>query len=272
MTEPVARGTGTPTGTRMNGIVQIVDLEAAAHSWETSPGVVVHGHAFNGQVPGPTIEATAGDTLSVRFTNGLPEPAVIHWHGLPAEEAATEAAPLSGTAQPGSSLETLIALPGAGAFCYHIHPTAAIGQGLYGVLLVRHSEDPAPDGERCLIITATQSGHSGPADHEVLLVNGTSQPQLAAAAGQPERWRLFNLTGQELRLLLGNQRCVAVDSGGQYQDEGEADCPAVAPWGQLDVALGPLTAGETVRLEAAAHARDRGDRPPHCLATLHAAL
>lgn len=273
MTEPISGGAViSTTGTRVTGIVQIVDLEAAAHSWEISPGVVVHGHAFNGQLPGPTIEATAGDKLAVRFTNGLPEPAVIHWHGLPAEDGTTEGASLSGAAQPGGSLETLIALPGAGSFCYHIPPTAAIGQGLYGLLLVRQPEDPAPDGERCLIITTTRSGRGGPADQEVLLVNGTRQPQLAAAVGQPERWRLFNLTGHELRLSVGNQRCAAVGSGGENQSGGRADCPAIPLWGQLDVALGPLAAGETVRLEATAHAPDSDDGPPRCLATLHAAL
>lgn len=43
-------------------------------------GVVL---AINGQFPGPTIRARAGDTIHVELTNKLPtEGVVIHWHGI----------------------------------------------------------------------------------------------------------------------------------------------------------------------------------------------
>ena len=38
--------------------------------------------AFNGEIPGPTIEASAGDTPVVRLHNSLPEPTTIHRQGL----------------------------------------------------------------------------------------------------------------------------------------------------------------------------------------------
>jgi hypothetical protein len=39
--------------------------------------------AVNGQVPGPRIDATQGDTVVVNLTNHLPtEGVVIHWHGM----------------------------------------------------------------------------------------------------------------------------------------------------------------------------------------------
>src|SRR5580692_5726881 len=56
--------------------------ETAETKWEIAPGHVVPGYGFNGQVPGPTIEAEVGDTLVVDLTNALPEPTSIHWHGL----------------------------------------------------------------------------------------------------------------------------------------------------------------------------------------------
>lgn len=38
---------------------------------------------INGQFPGPTIRATAGDTIAVELTNKLhTEGVVIHWHGI----------------------------------------------------------------------------------------------------------------------------------------------------------------------------------------------
>src|SRR5689334_8116750 len=60
----------------------VVDLEARASDWEVAPGKVISGWTYNGQVPGPTIEANVGDTIVVRFKNSLDEPTTIHWHGL----------------------------------------------------------------------------------------------------------------------------------------------------------------------------------------------
>ena len=37
---------------------------------------------YNGQSPGPLIEANRGDTLEVAFTNNLEVPTTIHWHGI----------------------------------------------------------------------------------------------------------------------------------------------------------------------------------------------
>ncbi len=37
---------------------------------------------YNGSTPGPTIELTVGDKVRVIFRNELPEPTLIHWHGL----------------------------------------------------------------------------------------------------------------------------------------------------------------------------------------------
>ncbi len=37
---------------------------------------------YNGSTPGPTIELTVGDHVRVIFKNELPEPTLIHWHGI----------------------------------------------------------------------------------------------------------------------------------------------------------------------------------------------
>lgn len=60
--------------------------------WEIEPGHTLEGFTFNGQVPGPTIEARVGEKIVVRLNNRLPKPTVIHWHGLrvPGEMDGTE--------------------------------------------------------------------------------------------------------------------------------------------------------------------------------------
>jgi FtsP/CotA-like multicopper oxidase with cupredoxin domain len=93
-----------------------VRLEPAETGWEIAPGHVVPGYGFNGQVPGPTIEADVGDTLVVELANALPEPTSIHWHGLrvPADMDGTQL--VQQPIQPGERFEYRFVLPDAGTF------------------------------------------------------------------------------------------------------------------------------------------------------------
>ena len=94
----------------------IVDLEAREATWELAPGKRVTGWTYNGQVPGPTIEARVGDTVIVRLRNSLAEPTTIHWHGLriPAAMDGTEV--VQKPVQPGESFEYRFVVPDAGTF------------------------------------------------------------------------------------------------------------------------------------------------------------
>ena len=59
-----------------------VTLEARETSWEITQDSVVAAWGYEGTVPGPLIVAHAGDTLVAHLVNRLPEPTVIHWHGI----------------------------------------------------------------------------------------------------------------------------------------------------------------------------------------------
>ena len=41
-----------------------------------------HAIAINGQIPGPTIELTQGDTAVIRVHNLMHVMTSIHWHGI----------------------------------------------------------------------------------------------------------------------------------------------------------------------------------------------
>src|ERR671936_676753 len=129
-----------------------VGLAARETDWEYAPGRRVDGNTFNGQVPGPTIEAEVGDTLVGELTNELPEPTTIHWHGLrvPADMDGTEA--VQRAVEPGESFEYRFVVPDAGTFWYHSHvnETEQLERGLYGALIVRGPDEPVLDGERVL--------------------------------------------------------------------------------------------------------------------------
>ena len=137
------------------GIVQVVDLHAAEHSWEVSPGAAVHGYGFNGQVPGPVIEATVGDRLLVQFSNGMDQPSALVW-----ESPSVAATPMSTTPHPtgfypGEAISPSTLSPSRAPSCTgrpRSRTRRAPWAGLYGVLLVRGPAEPVVDEERILVV------------------------------------------------------------------------------------------------------------------------
>ena len=175
-----------------------VPLEAREVDWEIAPGRSVRGFAFNGEVPGPVIEAQVGDTLVVPLTNRLNEPTTIHWHGirLPAEMDGTES--VQWAVEPGETFEYRFVLPDAGTFWYHSHvnETEQIERGLYGALIVRGPDEPTLDRERVLVLDDVKLDDEGqiapfgdPHEHHAgregeVLLNGKQEAELHIAGGQ----------------------------------------------------------------------------------------
>ena len=116
-----------------------VYLEASVTQAEYTPGVFTEVWAYNGVVPGPTIEAEVGQTLIVHFTNNLPQDTSLHWHGMevPANmdgsNIAQQAVP------PGGQFLYEFQLIREGHYWYHPHfvTNQQIERGLHGNLLVR---------------------------------------------------------------------------------------------------------------------------------------
>lgn len=206
-------------------------LEASEIEWEIAPGRTVRGYGFNGQVPGPVLEAKQNVPLEIEFTNRLPEPTVIHWHGLriPAAMDGTEI--VQRPVQPGETFTYRFTPPDAGTFWYHPHfnETEQLEKGLYGALVVRAADELALDDEKVLVfddLRVDKTGqiakfgglmdrHNG-REGNVRLINGTSEPELTIAAGQIERWRIVNASSARyVRLSLGGKpfQIIGTDGG-----------------------------------------------------------
>jgi FtsP/CotA-like multicopper oxidase with cupredoxin domain len=249
-----------------------VRLEAAETKWEIAPGHVVPGYGFNGQVPGPVIEADVGDTLVVDLTNALPEPTSIHWHGLrvPAEMDGTQL--VQQPIQPGETFRYRFVLPDAGTFWYHPHinETVQLEKGLYGALVVRGPGEPHLDGERVLVLddlkldrkgdiarfggfTERHEGRRG----DTRLVNGQAEPELEIAAGQVERWRILNASSSRYVLLSIGSRPFTIlgTGGGLIPVPVTADQVLLAPADRVELAVGPFSEGESLGLESLPYAR-----------------
>jgi FtsP/CotA-like multicopper oxidase with cupredoxin domain len=278
-----ARQLATPVPGRA---VVRVDLDAREIVWNFTPERTTQAWAFGGQVPGPVIEAQVGDVLEVRFTNRLPEPTSLHWHGLRLP------APMDGTdmvqapVATGETFTYRFRLPDAGTFWYHPHvdEVAQLERGLYGALIVRGPEEPELDAERVLVlddVALDREGQIKPPgwwieQHDgrqgsTLLVNGRHDPAVTMAAGQVERWRVINAaSARYVRLSLGGRSFQILGTdGGLIEKPVTVDDVLLVPGDRVDLAVGPFAEGEvldvsSLRYERRTIARSRKQR----LATL----
>jgi FtsP/CotA-like multicopper oxidase with cupredoxin domain len=100
--------------------------------------------AYNGSVPGPTIDANLGDTLIVHFVNLLHEATTVHWHGVELP-AGMDGSHISQALIPRFGYRRYeFQLNNAATYWYHPHnkTNEQIEKGLHGALIVR---DPADD-------------------------------------------------------------------------------------------------------------------------------
>ena len=232
-------------------------LEASEVEWEIAPGRTVRGYGFNGQVPGPVLEAKQGVPLEIEFTNQLPEPTVIHWHGLriPAAMDGTEV--VQRLVQPGQTFTYRFTPPDAGTFWYHSHAneTEQMEKGLYGALIVRAADELTLDGEKILVFDdlrvdtggqiakfgGLMDRHNG-REGNVRLINGTSEPELTIAAGQIERWRIVNASSARyVRLSLGGLpfQIIGTD-GGMIEAPVTATEVLLPAADRIELAVGPF--------------------------------
>jgi|GEM_PF-25714 len=232
-----------------------VQLEARATTWEVAPGRSVTGWGFQGGAPGPTV-AHVGDTLVAHLVNQLPEPTLIHWHGLrlPATMDGTDA--VQRAVAPGDSFEYRFVLPDAGTFWYHSHAneTVQVERGLYGALVVLGAGEPTFDVDRVLVLddlkldrqgriakTALFDRHSG-REGKVALINGRAESELSIAAGQVERWRLVNAcNARYLRLSLGGRPFRVIGGGGGLHTHPVTVTETLlTPGDRVELAVGPF--------------------------------
>jgi len=215
-----------------------VNITAAVTTLSLQPGVSSEVFAYNGRVPGPTLDVREGDLVIVHFRNDLPEPTTVHWHGihLPFESDGSPFHPI----KPGETHDYVFTVrPGtAGTYWYHPHPDRrtgfAIGKGLFGGIVVRAADDPLPSMPEKLIILSDNRflkngsidfpdphSHHGGVDEEngregpILFVNGHVMPTISIRSGETQRWRIVNgSAGRIYRIALSGHTFLHVGSDG----------------------------------------------------------
>ncbi len=199
-------------------------------------------YAFNGQYPGPLIEAVRGSEITVAFTNRLPHPTTVHWHGIRLDHRSDGVPGLSQPAvPPGGEFTYHLRFPDAGIYWYHPHVREDIQQelGLYGNLLVRSGagEEYGPANREAVLMlddilvgddglvplgkespTHALMGRFG----ETFLVNGEPGYRLSVERGEVVRFYLTNVANTRtfnLSFPGARMKVVASDVGPYAREE-----------------------------------------------------
>ena len=148
--------------------VREFELTAEETEIEVAPGIVYPAWSYNGQVPGPTLRATEGERLRIRFMNNSPHPHTIHFHGFhPANmDGVFE---LVGTGQ--EFVYEFDAEP-AGLHLYHCHTSPLrkhIEKGLYGAFIIDPAEGRPDADEMVMVMNGFDTNFD--ASNEVYAVN-----------------------------------------------------------------------------------------------------
>jgi manganese oxidase len=148
-------------------------LVAVDREIEVAPGVRFAAWAYNGRVPGPTLRATEGDLMRVRFVNGSSHPHTIHFHGIhPALHDGLPGAGPGGHVQPGGEFRYEFTAGPFGLHLYHCHsfPLAShIAKGLYGAFVCDPREGRPEARELVMVQNAFDTDFDG--ENEVYAVN-----------------------------------------------------------------------------------------------------
>jgi suppressor of ftsI len=208
-------------------------------------------YAFNGQYPGPLIEAVRGSEITVAFTNRLPHPTTVHWHGIRLDHRNDGVPDLSQpVVPPGGEFTYRLRFPDAGIYWYHPHVREDIQQelGLYGNLLVRSGagEEYGPANREAVLMLddiligddgLVPFGRESPTHAlmgrfgETFLVNGEPDYGLSVDRGEVVRFYLTNVANTRTFNLSfpGARMKVVASDVGPYAREEWVESVVIAP-------------------------------------------
>ena len=245
-----------------------LDLEAVAQQVKLG-NRTANLLTYNGQMPGPQLEARPGDTVQIRFTNRLNQPTNLHYHGLHISPTGTGDNVFLDIS-PGESHTYEFQLPEdhpAGTFWYHPHYHGLVAEqlfaGLAGLFVVRGELDEIPElkaaQEIFLVLkdmALDRRGHIPRPGHmtemtgrmgDLLLASGQINPELTIAQGGLLRLRLLNACPSRfLQLSLEDHPLflIATD-GGAIAAPIELNDLVLAPGERADVLVhGTQTPGQ----------------------------
>ena len=281
LTDPGARRPYTPVTTPNGSTLPFVlkdgvkefHLVAGPVKREFAPGMTVNCWGYNGQTPGPTIEAVEGDRVRILVSNKLPEPTSVHWHGVITPNGMDGVGGVTQKAiPPGETYAYEFTLKQHGTQMYHPHTDEMIQMalGMEGFFVI-HPKDGEPepiDRDFCIFLQewAVEPGTSTPnpnvmTDFNLFTFNSRIYPgtdNLVVKTGDRVRVRLANLSMDSHPIHFHGHVWETT-----YEDGGPIPKSARHPSATSNVPPGTTRTMEFV-------ADNPGDWPFHCQKNHHA--
>ncbi len=172
--------------------VREIEMTVTEQHIDVANGTGVHAWTYNGSVPGPTLRATEGELLRIRFRNATGHDHNLHFHG--------RHSPLHDGWEPvppgGETVYEIEAGP-AGLHPYHCHTMPIdmhIAKGLYGILIV----DPVTPRPEANEIVLTLGGWDPDSSGRIAITSWNG------IAGFYEKFPIKLPAGEPVRLYLTN--------------------------------------------------------------------
>ena len=171
---------------------QDIEISVVERQIEVAREFTYDAWTYNGTVPGPTIRATEGDLIRIRFTNATGHDHNLHFHGRhsPLHDG-WEPVP------PGGETTYEIEAGPAGVHPYHCHTMPIdrhIARGLYGALIVDPAEPRPEANEVVLMLSGWDPNSDG--RNELYTWNGVAgfyeKFPIKLPAGEPVRAYVLN--------------------------------------------------------------------------------
>ncbi len=264
----------TPNGAslpwKLDGGVKVFHLVAEPVKREFAPGMVVDCWGYNGQTPGPTIEAVEGDRLRLFVTNRLPERTSMHWHGMLLPNGMDGVAGLvQPHIAPGETYVYELTLRQHGTLMYHPHSDEMVQMalGMMGFFIIHPRAAPRVDRDFAIML------------QEWAIAPGTSRPNPAVmtdfntftfnSRAWPGTAPLIVRRGDRVRIRLGN---LSMDSHpihlhGHHFEVTGTDAGLIPPSARHREVTTDVPVGATRDLEFIADAP--GDWAFHCHKSHH---
>lgn len=210
---------------------------------------------------GPTLELRRGERVRIHVVNRVPDPTVIHWHGMIVPDAA-DGHPYQAVGFGGSYTVEFTVRNAAGTYLYHPHPHRITGAqtyfGLAGLLVVREPWErdaglPGREHELALVLQDRRFGRDNQLVFKRMmmddmngvlgdrvLVNGVDDAAFKVAP-RAYRLRVANVSNARIYKLAWSDgrplRVVASDGGLFSRTEGVQGLPYVTlfPFERVEV-------------------------------------
>jgi|TARA_B110000263_G_scaffold52396_1_gene43832 FtsP/CotA-like multicopper oxidase with cupredoxin domain len=148
---------GTVSQDSAGKIIRKFEIIAVDIEIEIAPGVFFAAWTYNGRVPGPTIRATEGELLQIKFINKGSHPHSMHFHGI--HSAKMDGIAGAGLVDPGEEFVYEFTAEPFGCHLYHCHAEPLkrhIHKGLYGAFII--DPDPKLHSQNTTIALSRQLG------------------------------------------------------------------------------------------------------------------